>query len=399
MESRKTHLNFKPHELYMNLSPLTICSCLIFVTSVTVAFDYVSFVHDASREICPYTNFCQTNASMTLKDDEVSCCLPCSCSDNCAEMNGDCCPDKTVRIKLAPLAKCKAVIVKRKIGDSRRYDGYSYNVPRYRVVDTCLGDENNLTLVADCEGNKSTIEHFLWVSDKTGRIFDNRFCALCNGLDSDEIVVWGLRTSCISVLKSNYFSLSATLLSNQCDIRLELPSKEAHVIQNARCFTPSISRCNQTGHWDHHNSSIETACATFDSPVLYFPPDDGRKGANVHLVKIFKNLYCVACNERTSRSPSPLCPQIKPTDGRKQFSTFSILVDYVHVRSAKEGLQDKDDEKKHCATDEVRDSYKVGSCFMIILLLFYAYGRWKTWSSSNIILFRLFVLFRPVCQF
>ena len=356
MERRTTHKPSKRHELYLTLSPLTLCSCLIFVTSVTVAFDYVSFVRDVGREICPYTNFCHTNASKILDDDDIPCCLPCSCADDCWKLNGDCCPDKTLTDRHTPKVSCKAAVVKRKFGDTRDYNGYNHGVARYRVVDTCLGDEDNLTLVAECEGNKTKIEHFVWVSDKTGRIFDNRFCAFCNGLNVTEFVMWGIRTTCFSVLKSNYSSLSQTLLSDQCDFRLELPRTELHAVQNSRCFTPGVFQCNQTGVWDYHNSSIEMACETFDSPVLYLPP--GRMGVSLESkTRIYKNIYCVACNEQTHLD---LCPLLKLDGSRFGGNPMGILIDYK-AHSAAPHQQAAEKWNEQCDTDEVYDGFKVCS--------------------------------------
>ena len=356
MGKSKEEPHIKQGDLWVKLSLLTICSCLVFVTSVTLAFDHVTFVHDVGHKICPYTKFCETNASMTLKDNETPCCMPCSCADDCAEINGDCCPDKALPIKKAPLAKCKAVVVKRKLGDTSSYDGYTHGVPRYRVLDTCPKDENNVSLVAECEGNKTRLDHFLWVSDFSGRTFENRFCALCNGLNNDEIVVWGLRTTCFSVLKTNLSSLEGTLLSLQCDFRLELPSK-AYARPDSTCLTPNILRCNQSGLWNQHNSSIEAACKTYDSPVLSLSQDE-RISPTGHIVKIYKNLYCVVCNEQNLWSTNLLCPQLRPTE-RDPGTAFSILIDYLHIRSVIEQLQTKDEGKGHCEQEQVYDDFKV----------------------------------------
>ena len=356
MKKTKVQFNLKPNNLYVDLCPLTLCSCLAFVTSVTLAFDYVTFVHDVSHEICPYTNFCETNASMTLTDNETPCCMPCSCTDDCAEMNGDCCPDKALPIKLSPIAKCKAVVVKRKKSDRRKYDGYMFNVPRYRVIGTCPKDENNDTLVAECEGNKTRLDHFLWTSDISGRTFENRFCALCNGLKSDEIVVWGLRTSCVSVLTSTIASLETTLLSRECDLVLELPHIETRPIQSARCFIPSKFRCNQTGLWNYRNSSIEAACETFDSPVMYFPQDT-LVGIRGYVPTVFKNIYCVVCNGLNISSANHLCPLLLLESDRDESISLSILIGFVETHSVTE----LDKDEKHCNIDEVYDRYKVCS--------------------------------------
>ena len=49
-------------------------------------------------EACPYTTFCQANASMTFEEDTrkyMPCCPPCSCDENCLQSH-NCCPDKVV---------------------------------------------------------------------------------------------------------------------------------------------------------------------------------------------------------------------------------------------------------------------------------------------------------------
>ena len=60
------------------------------------------------RQVCPYTNFCHQNASLTMKEDsQAPCCRACSCANDCWIRN-NCCPDKILLAKTSTAAKEKS---------------------------------------------------------------------------------------------------------------------------------------------------------------------------------------------------------------------------------------------------------------------------------------------------
>ena len=219
----------------------------VLLMSAAISWDRTEFVKNVGKEICPYTNFCHTNATKALKDDsKMACCLPCDCTETCWK-EGICCPDKFEPDSVPSSLECRQTMVKQSVYNKLKYNGIKFGIPRYRISVSCPSSEANATVVEKCDAkNISSIEDYIWVSETgSGRIFQNRYCAYCNGVTS--FVEWNIRATEPDLLYSNFSFLPQFIHSASLQLTTEVPKREADVAERYKCYAPEYSRCNQTG--------------------------------------------------------------------------------------------------------------------------------------------------------
>ena len=181
------------------------------------------------------------------------CCKQCSCEPSCWR-EGSCCVD----------ADHQPQNLTRK---TYRYNSFSISgsalpYQPYLIIDTCPVSETNQTPVQNCGRiNPVTFSGITSQSAKDGNVYNNRFCAQCNGqynttdwklvlLDSDNLL------SSLDVTKTPTDELFERCLKF---VRF-LPPDEMYT--DSKCSIPSISSCNVTGLWQGKTNGdfIEKAC-------------------------------------------------------------------------------------------------------------------------------------------
>lgn len=296
-------------------------------------------------QLCPFTDFCHANATEIYRYPEYEpCCSECSCADNCWE-TGSCCPDKdNVTSKSSELV-CKSTMVKKRSNgrDTLFYDGFQEGIKRYLIVDRCPADNfKNSTIQQKCQGvNKSSLEDYVWVVDTvSGKIFQNRHCAICHGHKSWKS--WNIRTQCNNVDKTSFESLEVFLFSKDCNIINEIPEDLEVDTEIYRCYIPGISVCNQTGLWTQFDQDINDGCATYTMPFF-----------QIHhfLVDIYKNVFCYMCNTDQMDTLYTICPS-RIDNIRVNAISFNALIDFSERTKEPEPTP-------NCAPDELYDAYAV----------------------------------------
>lgn len=69
----------------------------------------------------------------------------------------------------------------------------------YRVIDTCPISVGRSNREPKCgRQNRTTLEDFIWVSDKTGKIYQNIHFAKCHGIE--EPITWQIQTTCADIM-------------------------------------------------------------------------------------------------------------------------------------------------------------------------------------------------------
>lgn len=100
-------------------------------------------VEELGASLCPFTNFCHTNATKVIPDKSLEpCCRPCFCDDDCWELD-NCCPDKEKITLSSEVLPCKDTEVKVVEGSGIVTDSDKWY---FRVVDKCPSSEENTTL-------------------------------------------------------------------------------------------------------------------------------------------------------------------------------------------------------------------------------------------------------------
>ena len=288
-------------------------------------------------EWCPYTKFCNTDArKIKPASTKEPCCKPCYCDDDCWIFD-NCCPDKElVNEPRPPIVPCTDSYGSRS-EDLNPCDGF------YRVIDSCPSPEGTSYPELKCNrNNRTSLEDFIWVSDKTGRIYQNIYCAKCYGIN--ETIQWQIRTTCYDIMKSNFVDFKEALLSVKCNIINTEPEELEHITAKYKCCNPSklkYTSCNESGLMTHYDPEVGTACEKSSWPfkrAYYF----------------LKNVFCVMCNQDfyvPHASYDGLCDFHSKREKEDTFITF--LIDYKRITA------DTAETESKCSMDEIFDEILV----------------------------------------
>ena len=297
-------------------------------------------VLDFSSQMCPYTNFCHSDAWKFLPDDTdlEPCCFPCSCDDECWELD-NCCPDKDFIGTTRPLiVPCKNSYL-----DSRSLELDRYAV-FYRVIDTCPVSESRSYLKAQCTNqNITSLEDFTWVSDNTGKIYQNKHCATCHGIE--EPITWRISATCFDIMTAKFDNFREVLFSENCTI-INTPPKNLQLITDKyTCTDPKLLRytsCNESGLRKNYDPALEDACK--QSTWLFNL--GGQRPA------FDKNIFCWLCNqELPDATTMPLC--ISQGIRNPKDAPYTFIIDYTSVRA------DTTEWESNCGLDEMFDEFLV----------------------------------------
>ena len=327
--------------LFYRLSALVKMSTRACFVILTLCYIILSFafndrhkVRHLLEEVCPYTNFCHTNARKIVPTEDIPCCLPCSCDDDCLEFD-NCCPDKElINGPRPPIVPCRDSYVKPPNGYSAVYTGF------YRVIDSCPSSEDISNLNSKCiRENRTSLEDFVWVSDNTGKIYQNTYCAECHGVK--ESIPWQIETTCYDIMRANFGNLREILLSEKCNIINIPPEYLKTVTDKYTCLNPKkhlYSSCNETGLMDSFDPAVEIACKQSTWPFILDP-------------YLAKNVFCAMCNyDIPTSSSDKFCTYF---DIRGHDSGFISLIDHTSVSV------DTLKETNNCGFDELFDEFMV----------------------------------------
>ena len=320
---------------YISAPNLLLCSVLAVYSGVAqrVALNNRDVTGVTSLyELCPYTDYCTSNATDKLEDKtKTPCCGYCSCADDCWERK-NCCEDKQIITAARPLETCESVGI-----NSNQKLNWGYY-----VIKSCPTEESSLA--KKCSGEpKTSLEDLIWVTDKrTKKIYGNKHCALCHGVA--DYSLWQVATDCVEVMNGqNSPNEVVKSFMNKCRLTVEPPSKEDHT--DNTCLIPDIMECNVTGQWDVYDQTLETACNSFQQFYIH---------EILFKTVIYGNIFCFLCN---SKYPlvSDVCLPIK-YKGRTTSTRFMGLLDFNKIERKTE-VEEKADPV--CAVNEIKDPFQV----------------------------------------
>ena len=339
----EAHLFSSYKEMSINVTAKYVIMTIVCMAYIDVKASHV--INDIGSQLCPYTSFCQRNATPFFNPLQLRpCCSDCSCEANCWE-TANCCPDQDVIEHPEPVANCKTSIVK-------AGKGFSSDIWGYRVIDYCPTTETNASLVTKCTNEKSRdFVDLIRVSDDISRkVYQNRFCAECHHV-TNRITELPLVAQCTEDIYTNEGNWKSFLLSNKC----QLTSINTNL---ATCAVPKYTRCNQTGLWQNFDADVKWACEIFEA-VFFLKASQGR---NEH-TDTYRNAYCYVCNTDSIGSIDALCP------GRKfqppGVTVFSSLIDYKRYQT---DVQDTT-PLTTCRSHEIMDTIMVCRGSVLLFLL------------------------------
>jgi len=299
------------------------------VTSLTshINDSTLRFIMQNQLIYCPHLPTCSNIYSRQYRPGHESCCYACSCSRSCLQ-EGSCCP--SFLVSESPLSSinmessCELPLI---ANHERPLDVKE----TYFMVTKCNSNE--------CEQFSKTSSSFTTpvTSTTTHKTYINEKCALCNNETEDNILPWGGKLKCYRTPES-----------------LGFENLKKEIIQNKRCniiFTPPIgavshscpcgliTKCNQTGEWDHYDSRIEFGCNAFTSIYM----------------DIYRNVFCYMCN--VASSPYMECSYY-PGSKDKYPTSFSVLLDFRSFATS-ENENIKLAAVQKCLRDERYDPFMV----------------------------------------
>ena len=318
----------------------------------------ITHIVNAFQQACPYTNFCQQNASQTIQDaSQAACCRQCSCADDCWKRD-NCCPDKSIKEDemTGERETCRSTFVKKSIFNFDACDqtnGFDKNGKRYFVTETCPGTTNDGYLRRKCSGIAETFTDLTWVSDaKTNTIYNNRYCAECNGVRKYKS--WGLSTTCQSLLDAPVYSQNVSSFPTTCTLTVIPPNRKAY---DNQCLVPDISTCSETGFWQSKDTFMKSLCESH--PLLFVREDLDR-------AIIYRNVFCYQCNSPPNANAQGICVKDENRGQKSVPSAFTVLFNIFEA--------DEELEMEHqCEIDEVEDPLKVNGFVFIVFYVFWSY--------------------------
>ena len=338
----------------MYVQELLIVISSIRLNQQIMAYDGIQLIKEVGNSLCPYTNYCHTNASrhLNVTDEYIPSCLPCSCDNDCWEFQ-NCCPDKEETISQPTILPCKLSKVK---GLTGIYDPPSIGDilnqragANFRVVYSCPASENNITLKQKCAGNnRDRLRDYVWVSDSTnGMPYRNIHCAKCHGVE--QFWFWSIQTSCQGILDAAV-NIEETILSMDCDITNVVQEEKASLVAKYQCYDYDI----REGDFSTCNVSAELSndfiIACIRSTWLYIvEPIFGNIGL------YYQNVFCYACLFGIDGVEIRISAALS---GRGEWKSFSAVLNYLEKPEEK-----KIDEQHSCYSSQIFNPYMVSILF------------------------------------
>lgn len=267
-------------------------------------------------ELCPFTPLCHHGPMSSLpphNNNRAPCCSHCSCHD-CTSA-GSCCPD--LHMDVIEQSEFRCVIPQLKKLVLNKLGIYSI-----MMVSGCHSDFQNDDYKRRCyESLDIDIRSDLSImapveSILTGKLFKNKYCALCNNVDESDTEAWipwldcKFGTTLPSLTSESFVSFMSE--TNECDIVFKPPETSRATIES--CPDGAITSCNETGLWEIYDHVIDRGCNSFLSWYN----------------RTYRNVFCYICNAN-GRPDGDSCHPIDPPQHVPEFAPplFSKLLDYA----------------------------------------------------------------------
>ena len=238
-------------------------------------------IMDDIYKVAPHNRFCNRTEPKIEKSfnpdyGEYSCTIPCSCDPSTCWDKLPCCPD-----------------IHEPMPESRRNSSCLYPVISSKPYNVFNHPQNHAgfprRMVHDCEQqhiaselhrkclifrNTSDVEHLVpVVSNSTGIIYANRFCAECSGITNyqtftTEFICWNNllfpRNWELLALEWSTENRIKLIEAGMCNYVFSTPNVDE--LENNRCMQVRYTACNETGEWDVYDPVLEDACGAYELP-------------------------------------------------------------------------------------------------------------------------------------
>ena len=213
---------------------------------------------------CPYSDLCTFSFNLTLPKDNVSACANCSCTQN---SKFSLCPDvldfSSFGVIPSEPFDCFSMYLK-----PLKDEPLNSEKPKYKTIYKC-GSQNTGTESDSCIPVKEdkTFNDIIPVSDRSTNVtYINAGCAVCNDVDEDNIVFWGVEMACeekeIQVYRSESELINFYENRTSCNMKYVIEKREG--VKPETC-PYVIRKCNETGNWKTFDLFVYSACAFYEN--------------------------------------------------------------------------------------------------------------------------------------
>ncbi|XP_048244115.1 uncharacterized protein LOC125371690 [Haliotis rufescens] len=270
----------EPSATYMTVNyvlptppPLKVRKLNAFDTASRLFREFPSQVVASESEYCGKTcHFKYKNKRTSLRPS----CETCRCDGDCV-LYDDCCPDFVILGNQTTVAAPYSC-------ENTSPDFLEQTSDWYYMIRSCA-DTPTPGLVQEClDQHSKDWEHQVPVEDaRTGDLYRNKFCALCNNVtlfnNWDTQIKCSLYPSGFKEAKSAEETYNIALEASICYIKF-LPTSHT-VLRPCNYREESvISSCNVTGQWEVYDKRVIEACERFTHVV------NGK----------YRNVFCYLCN-------------------------------------------------------------------------------------------------------
>lgn len=234
-------------------------------------------IPDDIGDLCPYSNICNHSATMKTaylnKVRQEPCCHECSCEKSCG-LRLNCCfeEDDTYKLVERGLAACIEPLQ----GNAALVNMHS----SFYMIQACFDNETNPYRLCRTRDELGSSLIAPVSSAKTGYIYVNDECALCNGLVSTK--AWDPIFINNPYLRSTFFllDLKDSLLKNISTLLYEPPDDETSW-HKMECFKHSLNHSDLNPSCE--NRELNDLCVYLNAPYTDM------------LQTVCKNVYCTRC--------------------------------------------------------------------------------------------------------
>ena len=295
-------------DLYMRLT--FVCLCLSTVSSMQTPSDVLwRRIIDDVYQAAPFNSFCNRTEPIVDKifsSSTYPCMLQCSCDNSTCWDKLPCCPDiPEPRTERRRISSCLYPVIYSEPFNVFNHPQNHADFP-IRMIHDCgheyIGSETH----EKCQlfRNTSDLEHMVpVVSNVTGIVYANRFCAECSGTTHYQTFtahfkcwnrLFGFDKWELLALEWNEENRIKLIEAGMCNYIFEAPNKD--VMENNKCMQVRYTYCNESGKWDFKDPFLEDACEAYELPYR----------------DVYRNYHCMLCNTHSSYASGETRHRINP---------------------------------------------------------------------------------------
>ena len=295
---------------YFFLQLTSVCLLLAAVSAAQTPSDVLlKQVIDDVYEAAPHNRFCnrtEPTIEKSFASSQYPCLLPCSCDHSTCWDKLPCCPDiPQPKPERRRNSSCHYPVISSEPYNSFNHPSSHVNFP-IRMVHDCEREYIASELHRKCLlfRNTSDVELLVpVVSNSTGIVYANRFCAECSGITNYDTftvqfmcsnrLLWPDKLELLS-LEWNGENRIKLIKAGICNYVFNAQNIDA--MESNRCMKVRYTACNASGEWDFKDQFLEDACNAYELTYR----------------DIYKNYHCMLCNNPSRYSSPENRPRINP---------------------------------------------------------------------------------------